>query len=175
MIVWRIAAEAPAYRAVDLTGSGAKITGGRWNSAGRAMLYCSTSIALAALETVVHLSQGGLPFNRYLVRIEIPDAVWLARQVITAATAPSGWDAVPAGMASIQHGDQWLAGKASAILEVPSIVVPEEQNALINPEHGDASGITAKIVRKWLYDPRCFESTARRASRYVVKSHATGR
>ncbi len=154
MIVWRIATEAPTYQAVDLTGTGAKITGGRWNSAGRAMLYCSTSIALAALETIVHLSQGGLPFNRYLVQIEIPDPVWLTRQKITATTAPTGWDAVPAGIASIQYGDQWLDNKVSAILDVPSIVVPEEQNALINPAHRDASGITATIVRKWLYDPR---------------------
>lgn len=154
MIVWRIATEAPTYRATDLTGTGAKITGGRWNSIGVPMLYSSTSIALAAIETIVHLSQGGLPFNRYLVQIDIPNSVWTARQITSSILAPAGWDAVPSGMASIQYGDQWLANNASAILEVPSIIVPEEQNVLINPAHKDTSSITAKIVRKWIYDPR---------------------
>lgn len=154
MIVWRIATEAPPRRATDLTGEGAKRTGGRWNSRGRAMVYCSTSIALAVLETVVHLSQQGLPLNRQLVQIDIPDPLWATRQTITSQTAPAGWNALPCGMVSTQYGDQWLASGVSAILEVPSIVVPEESNVLINPRHHNAAAITAISVRKWNYDLR---------------------
>jgi RES domain-containing protein len=74
--VWRIATDTPGYTADDLTGAGAKISGGRWNRAGNAMLYCSSNISLAVLETFVHLKAGGLPLNRYLVELTIPDEVW---------------------------------------------------------------------------------------------------
>lgn len=154
MIVWRIATEAPAYPANDLSGTGAKFTGGRWNSPGQAMLYASTTIALAALETIVHLSQGGLPLNRYLVRIDIPDSTWAKRMELTLDTAPGGWDSLPAGFTSVNHGDQWLVSQSSAVLVVPSIVVPEEQNVLLNPAHQDAAAFTSTTVRKWLYDTR---------------------
>jgi RES domain-containing protein len=151
---WRIATDTPRYAADDLTGAGAKSTGGRWNSQGHAVLYCAATIALANLETVVHLVASGLPLNRYLVRVDIPDAVWAARQELTHLTAPVGWDALPPGGTSIGYGDAWLAGVASAVLCVPSIVVPEEQNILINPMHPDAKAIKATKLRRWQYDPR---------------------
>jgi RES domain-containing protein len=154
MEAWRIATDTPHYSADDLTGAGAKVTGGRWNSKGNAMLYCASTIALANLETVVHLAAGTLPLNRYLVRLDIPDAVWMAKQELTYRNAPVGWDALPAGLASIAYGDAWLANSSSAVLCVPSIVVPEEQNILINPSHPDAKLIVATKLRRWEYDPR---------------------
>ena len=92
---WRIAVEAPTYAANDLSGTGAKMSGGRWNSKGTPIVYCATNIALATLETVHYLRNGGLPFNRYLVRIDVSDGVWAARQVLD--PLPGGWDAIPAG------------------------------------------------------------------------------
>lgn len=151
---WRIATDTRSYTADDMSGTGAKNTGGRWNSPGNALVYASGSRALACLETLVHLGGGGLPLNRYLVRIDIPDAVWEKRQELDPGTAPVGWDALPQGMTSLNIGDAWLAGQATAILLVPSIVVPEEPNILINPAHPDARGITATKIRKWLYDAR---------------------
>lgn len=151
---WRIGSDTPLYTADDMTGTGARIAGGRWNRAGNSVTYTATSISLACLETVVHLKSGGLPLNRYLVRIDIPADVWKARKSITHKSAPIGWDALPPGMVSLDIGDQWLAGLSSAILLVPSIVVPEEQNILINPAHPDASKVKAIKVRKWLYDNR---------------------
>lgn len=151
---WRIGTDAPLFTAEDMTGTGAKLSGGRWNRTGNAVIYSATTIALACLETVVHLKSGGLPINRYLVRIDIPDEVWSAREAVTYLTAPVGWDALPAGRVSLDLGDKWLASNKSAILLVPSIVVPEEQNILINPAHPDAHRITAIKTRKWLYDPR---------------------
>lgn len=152
--IWRISTITPDYSADDLTGAGAKITGGRWNRPGNPVLYCAPSRALAGFETVVHLASGSLPLNRYLVRIDIPDPVWMAREIITDKTAPVGWDALPAGKVSLDFGDRWLASLRSALLEVPSVIVPEEGNILVNPRHPDVNGITAAIVRKWVYDAR---------------------
>ncbi len=151
---WRIGTDTPDYTAEDMGGAGAKTTGGRWNRKGTALVYTANSRALACLETVVHLGSGGLPLNRYLVRVDIPDDVWAARQRLTDTTAPVGWDALPAGKVSLDFGDRWVGGGASCILEVPSAIVPEELNTLINPSHPDAARIVAVKVRKWQYDAR---------------------
>lgn len=151
--LWRIAATTATYEADDLSGSGAKNTGGRWNPAGMAAVYTSENISLALHETIVHLRSGALPLNRFLVRIHVPGDIWAARQVLT---PPLGWDALPAGMISVQAGEAWLRGKTSALLLVPSVIVPEESNVLINPLHTDASRISATSLRKWRYDPRFF-------------------
>ena len=70
---------------------------------------------MATIETVLHIRGGGLPFNRFLVRIDIPDDVWAARAVLD--PLPGGWDAVPSGMASRTTGDAWVAsaGKLPAV------------------------------------------------------------
>lgn len=150
---WRIGTDTPAYSAEDMVGSGAKTTGGRWNRVGSPVVYAASTRALACLETMVHLG-GGLPLNRYLVRVDIPDEVWDQRITLTSQTAPVGWDALPIGMVSLDCGEQWLRGRASAIMVVPSIVVPEELNILINPLHPDTARIASTKIRKWLYDPR---------------------
>lgn len=160
VVLWRIATDTPDYLADDLTGKGAEVTGGRWNRKSRAVVYTSQSIALACLETVVHLKQGGLPFNRYLVKMSVPQATWAAREERDAASLPVGWDAEPAGKVSLDVGDSWIDDKTSALLVVPSVVVPEEHNVLINPAHPDAKGIAAQKVRKWLYDPRLIGTLA---------------
>jgi RES domain-containing protein len=152
--VWRIATDTPAYEADDISGTGAKVTGGRWNTPGVAVIYTSQTRALACLETVVHLNAGGLPLNRYLVEVTIPDAVWANARLTTASSLPVGWDAEPAGRASIEFGTNWIRKGASVLLVVPSVIVPEEFNVLINPQHSDSSTITAAKTRKWLYDTR---------------------
>lgn len=152
--VWRIATDTPAYEADDLAGAGAKKTGGRWNEIDAALVYTSESRALACLETIVHVNAGGLPFNRYLVAIEIPEDVWAAAQHETVASLPVGWDAEPAGRASIKFGTSWINSKSSSLLFVPSVIVPEETNVLVNPQHPDSSRIKASKVRKWVFDPR---------------------
>ncbi len=154
--VWRIAPDTPTYVADDLGGIGAKASGGRWNRVGQAVVYSSASIALACLETLVHLKSAGLPLNRYLVRIDIPDPVWRAARVFSAATLPVGWDAMPTGRASLDCGGQWLGSNGSALLVVASAIVPQENNVLINPAHPDAARITAHKLSQWLYDPRLF-------------------
>lgn len=153
-VFWRIGVEAPAYAADDLSGTGAKRTGGRWNSTGTPVVYCSANSALATRETVHYARGGGLPFNRYLARIDIPDPVWQARQVLD--PLPGGWDAVPAGLSARAAGDDWIAAGKTAFLLVPSVIVPEEDNVLINPQHGDTAAMVATTLRRGMYDPRFF-------------------
>jgi RES domain-containing protein len=149
--LWRIATDTPTYGADDLSGAGAASGGGRWNRIGTPALYTASSIALACVETLVHLGAASLPLNRYLVRIDVPDDIWARRTRLIPAV---GWDALPPGLVSIEAGESWLAGRASALLEVPSVVVPEESNIIVNPNHPDARFLKATKVRKWTYDAR---------------------
>jgi RES domain-containing protein len=71
-----------------------------------------------------------------------------------ADSLPVTWVAEPPGKASIEIGDAWLAKRAAPLLLVPSVIVPEEYNVLINPAHAAAAAITAQVVRQFIYDPR---------------------
>jgi len=151
--IWRIATDTPDYVADDRTGAGAKASGGRWNRPGTPMLYCAESIALACLETVVHLNLSALPLNRYLVAIDVPRVVWDAAVVLHPASM-IGWDALPHGRISLDAGDDWVAENASLLCCVPSVIVPREHNVLINPRHGDVGKLTFRKLEKWTYDTR---------------------
>jgi RES domain-containing protein len=150
--VWRIAADTPAYTADDRSGKGAELSGGRWNERGVPLLYTSESRALACLETLVHLNSGGLPLNRYLVEVQISAEAWAVRERFSAADV--GWDAEPPGKVSIDWGTRWARAKRSLVAEVPSVIVPEEVNLLLNPQHPDAEKVKAIKRRKWTYDTR---------------------
>lgn len=152
MKLWRIAAETRQYGATDLSGGGAAASPGRWNDYKQAVVYSAPTIAIAVLETAAHIDDAGLPLNRFLVEIHVPDAVWAAREELAVASLSSGWSAIPAGQASVRVGADWLVSKRSAILLVPSVIVPEEFAALINPMHPDAARIAAKVVRPFEYN-----------------------
>ena len=153
--LWRIATDTPSYTAEDMGGKGAAARGARWNSPSERVTYTATNIALAAWETRAHLGRAGtrLPFNRYLVRVDVPDAVWAVR-VQTPRPLPVGWNAIPEGMVSRGIGSTWLKSGASALYVVPSVIVEEESNVLINPAHADAGKLVATKVRRFLYDAR---------------------
>ncbi len=152
--LWRIAKHTLQYRADDLSGGGAKITGGRWNSKGQAVLYAATSIALATLETLAHLGDNIAIRNAFLVRLDIPPLLWDSRQMISPNDLDPTWQAEPPGSTSVACGDGWLRSADSALLLVPSVIVPEESNVLINPAHPDSKHIRASVVRQFVYDPR---------------------
>ena len=154
VVLWRLASDTPSYEAHDLSGKGAEKTGGRWNRPGNPVVYCASTIALAALETVVHLNTKTLPLNRFLVRIEVPDDCWAAMKTHDAATLPVGWQAIPEGRVSLDIGDARLASRSSLLLRVPSVIVPEEANVLLNPRHPDVARVRATKLRAWLYDGR---------------------
>ncbi|MFT3665971.1 RES family NAD+ phosphorylase [Piscinibacter sp.] len=151
--LWRIGVDTAEHEAHDLGGKGAETSGGRWNRPGTPLVYCSTTRALACLETLVHLARHPLPLNRYLVKITVPAAAWAAAPELDGA-ALVGWNAQPAGKASLDWGTAWAAGGATLLARVPSVVVPEEFNVLINPAHADISRVEARKLRQWLYDTR---------------------
>jgi RES domain-containing protein len=153
--LWRIASDTVDWTAEDLAGKGAAHKGGRWNAPGEHAIYASTSVSLASWETRAHLGRTGtrLPFNRFLVRIQVPDEVW-ARRAELPAPLPVGWNAVPEGMVSRNLGSAWIAAHNAALLLVPSVILEEEHNVLINPAHPDARKLKAVKLRRFLYDPR---------------------
>jgi RES domain-containing protein len=152
MILWRIAAETRLHNADDLGGAGAAKWPGRWNDEGEPVVYCAPTIAMAVLETAAHVDDAGLPLDRYLVEIRVPDAIWARREEFKTARLPAAWDAIPAGRASLRIGSEWLSSLRSSILLVPSAIVPEDRVALINPRHPDAARITARAVRRFEYN-----------------------
>jgi formylglycine-generating enzyme required for sulfatase activity/RES domain-containing protein len=159
--IWRIASEGHTWKANDLSGNGAARYPGRWNSLDRPIVYSSSSIALACLETVVHLAgDDSLPFPRQLVRITIPSEHWKQRRMF-ANEELSGWDSAPTPEHAENQfadtrawGDDWLLGLDSLLAEVPSVIVPEETNLLLNPRHPAHGELKAEIVRPWFYDAR---------------------
>ena len=151
MILWRIAAETRTHLADDLSGGGAAAHPGRWNDERQAVLYTAPTIAIAVLETAAHMDDAGLPLNRFLVSLQVPAPVWKLREVVRAAALPVTWSAIPAGRASVRFGSEWLASLRSPILRLPSVIVPEEWTALVNPLHPLAKKITATVVRPFAY------------------------
>src|SRR5205814_9569029 len=157
MILWRIATETREYRAIDLSGAGAARYPGRWNAEKEPVVYCAPTIAIAVLETAAHVDDSGLPLNKYVVEIQVPDTVWALREELVLKTLPPTWGAIPAGAASVEIGSRWLSSLKSPLLMVPSVIIPEERASLINPRHPEATRITAKVVRLFDYN-RLFRS-----------------
>ena len=153
--LWRIASDTPQWTAEDLAGKGAASKGSRWSHPGEHLTYAATSVSLAAWETRAHFgkSAGKLPWNRFLVRIDVPEAVWGARHALTRPPTV-GWDAIPEGLVSRNLGSTWLRTASTALLAVPSVIIDEEDNILINPAHPDAALVTAAKVRRFVYDHR---------------------
>jgi RES domain-containing protein len=128
----------------SLDGEGSSITGGRWNSPGKAVVYAASCAALASLEYLVHVRQ--LPKDMVLLLIEIPDTLKL-----TTTT----W--VPADPAAVrQIGDEWLESRESAVLSVPSVLIPRQTNYLINPHHHLFESIQVAEIIPFAFDRRVF-------------------
>jgi RES domain-containing protein len=127
---WRIVKASHAAAAFD--GEGARLYGGRWNSPGSALVYTAQSEALAALELLVHLRAPQLLASYVSIPADFDEELV---EVLPAARLPSGWRRYPAASALQRIGDRWVAEGRSAVLRVPSAVVPRESNYLLNPAH----------------------------------------
>ncbi|NNM72681.1 RES family NAD+ phosphorylase [Enterovirga aerilata] len=139
---WRLCREPYA----DLSGEGARLNGGRWNRPGRPLIYTADNAALAALEVRVHLDLPPdlLPDDYVLLELDLGEA------------SVEGIDAPPADPAAF--GSDWLASARSAVLRVPSAIVPECSNLLINPLHPEAGTIRVARKRRFAFDPRLWAS-----------------
>jgi RES domain-containing protein len=147
MTVYRIAA---CKYIKDLSGEGAFRYGARWNSPGTRMLYTAESSALAMLEALAHITMLPLVQPYCMVRLQVPDSV----ELLDMKTLPDNWNAMPAPDTLNKIGNEFVAeGKAFA-LKVPSVLVPDNFNFLINPTHPLFSEMKVIAITNISFDQR---------------------
>lgn len=141
---------APKWTSTALSGEGARLYGGRWNSPGQPMVYLSTSRALAALELLVHLpTPGSRKILRTLVTVRVPASI-----IGGELWKEEGWRDDPPGKGSSDQGDDWLTvGKTAGVL-APSAIIPDEQKLLLNPLHSDFQKVAIIETSPFSFDPR---------------------
>lgn len=138
MVLWRISNYA------DLDGDGGLIADGRWHQRGSPIVYCADHPALALVEVLVHLDYDLIPTTYQWLRIEAPQ-----RLSVTAI------DQIPAEEEACRTlGQKWLDGRQTALLSVPSAVVPAARNFLLNPLHADHSKFEIVARIRWPLVPR---------------------
>jgi RES domain-containing protein len=134
------------------TGQGASLEGGRWNPAGVSVVYASQHLAMAAMEKLVHLNPGlGSKVQYVSFRIHFFDT---PIETLPLDKLPSGWDAKPARAEIQRLGAEWFASRRTAILQVPSAIIPSEWNFVLNPTHPDFARITIEPPVPFAFDPR---------------------
>jgi RES domain-containing protein len=148
VILWRVS----NYQSLD--GVGGLYVAGRWHTKGRPVVYCTMNAATALLETLVHIEidSEDQPHHFQVLRIEGPDS--LSIETI-------GVDSLPQNWAEDLHitqtiGDRWFAEKRSLLLQVPSVLVPETWNVLVNPQHSESGLLKITTVYKHPFDARLF-------------------
>jgi len=163
MLVWRVTPKAHAEQ--SLNGEGAQRYGGRWNHVGIAVVYTSQSLSLAVLEYLVNLPIADLPDDLVSIQIEIPDD--LPRTEITIKDLPENWRTFPAIEELKDISAEWARQATVPILVVPSVVIPNELNYLINPKHPLSRGIVIESVDPFALDTRLYSTRkpARKGSR----------
>jgi RES domain-containing protein len=137
-------------RYARLDGAGARLVGGRWNSAGRSVVYMAESISLAVLENLVHMSRQDFPSGYVCVQAVLPDSVHIATEQALRLRADLR-ESCPQAL-----GDWWIDAKESAVLAVASAVVPLEHTYLLNPAHGEFAKIAIDPPALFHFDPRLF-------------------
>ena len=149
LVGWRITKEKHSKDA--FSGEGARIFGGRWNSVAVPVVYCSENLSLAALETLVHIVPATLKdkYRAYQIRF---DESLLASLIET--KLPKGWNAEPPTAVSQKIGDEWIKAGRSAVLSVPTVLVPFERTLLLNPKHPDFKKIKIRDTGRFMLDPR---------------------
>ena len=157
--LWRIARRPFA---LDRLGIGAREAGGRWNLPGTPVIYAGRTITIAALEKLVHIS-GVVPPDLVLVRIDLPDPY--SSETPTPHQLPGDWAALRPRLASMRFGTDWARANRSLVLYVPSAIIHEDGNGIVNPNHPEFSRVTMSIERVFHYDPRILgrRRSARRA------------
>jgi RES domain-containing protein len=138
MLLYRIA---KCQYAHDLSGTGARLYGGRWNSIGRPVVYMASSRALAVLEVLVHLPPALIPNDFCQVTFEVPDDV----DELDANTLPLNWQEYPEPSVLKTMGDAFIKANRHLLLKVPSAVVTQEYNYLLNPAHAGMQEV--KLVK----------------------------
>lgn len=134
----------------DLSGQGASIVGGRWNKKGTSLLYASTSLPLAVLETSVHLIKDLNIRDFVVVQYVIPSNMHI--DTIYESDLPSNWKDIPHNSFTQEFGTEWIEKEETCILSVPSVILPSERNFLLNPNHNNYKHLTINKI-----DPIAFD------------------
>lgn len=140
--------------AEELSGKGAAMVGGRWNSRGTELIYTAQSRALAMAEVAVHLTLATLPDDFVMVEIDIPDVVSVSE--IGPKELSKHWNSFPYNLRTQSVGDEFVKAEKNCLLKIPSAVVPGDHNFLINPKHVDFNKISISSVENFPFDERLF-------------------
>jgi RES domain-containing protein len=144
------------YAGNAFDGEGSRSHGGRWSSVGTRIVYTSGSLPLAILEVLVHLQQSEFLSSYVVCKIEFPDDIVID---LNPALIPANWRISPIPAETMEIGDNWIREASSAVLRVPSVIVPSEYNFLINPVHHDFARAKIGHPTPLDVDPRVLEKT----------------
>jgi RES domain-containing protein len=147
MIIYRLAIEAFKN---DLSGNGSRLFGGRWNHPGNPAIYTSENISLTVLEIIVNADKNHIPPGYYLLKLQVPDN--LPVKLVTQAGLKEKW------YTDFEYtqfiGSRFLELGKEAVLKIPSVIVQEEYNFILNPAHIDFKKITLKESTPFDFDIR---------------------
>ena len=153
MRLWRITTR---KWALDTLCDGARLYGGRWNPVAFPVMYAGTTIEICALEKFVHLAGSAHP-PLVLVAIDVPDdPALIFRPQIKAL--PVDWADLPAPASTQEFGRRWIESGRGLMLVVPSAIIPESHNVVLNPRHPAFRDIRLEIAREFTFDARMFKS-----------------
>ncbi len=146
---WRLVKS--RYAATAFDGEGARLNGGRWNSPGILVAYASDSVALATLEVLAHLQSTAVLAYYSLASLRFPQELVEELEVLA---LPAQWRRFPAPPEIQAFGDQWAKSLRSAVLRVPSAIIPSDHNFLLNPAHPDFGKVIIEPPKPFEFDPR---------------------
>ena len=149
MIVYRITKK--EHSALD--GMGGLYGPGRWHTKGNLVIYTSEHASLAAWEKIVHVTSfENLPKNLLLVKIELPDGIEI--QSVPQKVLVKGWASFPFALETIDYGTSFLQKKEHLALKVPSVIIPDEFNIILNPLHPDIRDCKVVSTIPFVFDQR---------------------
>jgi len=151
VLVWRIASV--AYAAFD--GEGARRYGSRWTRKGLPIVFASATLSLAALERFVHTDPDLEPIDLVAIAMEIAASVTV--ETVEVGDLPSDWRTYPAPSALTLVGERWIEAARTAVLSIPSAVIPHERNFILNPAHRDFARLKAGRAEPFSFDPRMWK------------------
>lgn len=144
----------------DLSGAGSRVHGGRWNRKGTALVYTSESRALAVLEYLVHVPMALAPAGLGILRIDVPDNIEV--KTVQATSLPRNWKAYPPPQDLAAIGTKWALSNETLLLRVPSAMVDDEFNVLINPTHPEFRRVRPHRPEPFVLDQRLLRQTKAR-------------
>jgi RES domain-containing protein len=151
--LWRLCRR--VHGTTAFSGEGARRASGRWNHRGTSVAYATSTLSLAVLELFVHVDPDDAPDDLVAIEAHLPDDV--VTETIDVASLPADWRAIPGPDALKDIGSAWVRTGRAPVLIVPSAIVPEESNFLLNPAHPDAGRLRVVGTRSFTFDPRMWK------------------